>query len=234
MGENGPHRCMGYRMEPERIQYHDLTTHGAEYWPRVDVVMINSRGMENPWVQQAIGSVQASRYPNLGLLIVDNTDHALTIGKAWNLGVAASTADNVFFLGDDDYISWDLIMSLVTFLQFLGQQPNGENVVMVSSGCTAIDAEGRTMAEIPQQHTGMYLRAWLVDHPFNPTMARYVDTEMHERLKNLQQLRRHLIATGIAHHKGYFYRQHIGMVSGEKVRRQQPQGAGIEQFVRKA
>lgn len=217
----------------ERITYEGIGMYDGSpgYAPLdVDVVMVVSRGMDNLWVMQAAASVRACTYPSLGLLTVDNTDHALSIGKAWNLGVRASSADAVLFLGDDDYIVPDLLFGLVEFMR--AHRAQNPELVMVTSPCTAVDEQNRPLMQIPVHHTGMYDRDWLQEHPFNEARQRYVDTEMHDRLAALTRLRGKPLMAAMSYHYGYFYRQHVGMVSGQKVVQkpaQMPQGMRVQQ-----
>lgn len=218
-------------MHEDRITYEHIGQYDGSpgYAPLdVDVVMVVSRGMANPWVMQAAASVRACGYPSLGLLTVVNGDHELTIGKAWNLAVRASSADAVLFLGDDDYIAPDLVFSLVEFMR--AHQAANPELVMVTGPCTAVDEQNRPLMQIPVHHTGMFDRDWLLEHPFNEARQRFVDTEMHDRLGALTRLRGKPLMAAMSYHYGYFYRQHVGMVSGQKVARQpaaMPQGMRI-------
>lgn len=205
----------------ERLTY-EAAGQGEHAAPlQVDVIMVNSRGADNPWKQQALNSVRASDYPGIMCLVVDNNDHALTIGQAWNLALQTSVADLVLFLGDDDFLSPDLIGSLVAMYRAAVTTYGQQDVIMVTSPCTAVDEHGRVMAQLPIHHTGMYRRDWLLDHPFNERRQRYVDTEMHERITTLSNLRGTALSIAIGHQYGYMYRQHVGMVSGQKAAYQQ-------------
>lgn len=213
-----------------RIDYSDLSRLSLpnRLQPLVDVVIINSRGHKDPgaaWLQQAVGSVREQSYPNIGLFTVDNTDNALTIGKAWNLVAKQSLAKYIMPLGDDDYLALDVIASQVAYIEHYLMQPAGKNLVHCTTACMAVSAQGETLALIPNHHTGMFLRSWLVRNPFNAKLKKFVDTEMHRRLLAFEQSKGYKHSCVLGHHYGYAYRQHGGMISGEKVKVQQPQSA---------
>jgi hypothetical protein len=68
-------------------------------------------------------------------------------------------------------------------------------------------------ANIP---TGMWLRKWLLDYPFNENLKKLVDTELIERAQQES-----FIILTIPYHYGYFYRQHDKMVSGNKLKQRE-------------
>jgi len=199
--------------------------------PLVDVVIVNSRG-NNQWYQQAHYSACTQTYGNMGLVVVDNNDHALSIGAAYNLGTRASEAKYVLFVGDDDYISIDLVAHLATTMETLRQQPALTGLLLVSSGMTMVDTDNKVLGErIPHSngvdglsymqahHTGLIDRAWLMANPFNHFLDKHVSTDMQRRIQSHGKAINAVTVWASSYHYGYHYRQHIGMASGEKIAR---------------
>lgn len=222
-------RCRHFEsMQAPQIVYNDLSapTHRAlPALPRVDVIVIDSRSGDGErsrtWLTQCIGSVQSSQYHNLGLVVVNNTDRKKSIGYCWNEAARHSTADLVLPLGDDDMIAFDLVGSLAGCFcaHDVAKEKLGE-LAMATSGYTAIDEEGRFLCHVADKHhTGMYRRRWLTLNPFDEALDRYVDTEMANRLVKMQAARGGILHTNLTHQLGYYYRQHIGQVSGQKWQR---------------
>ncbi len=207
--------------------------------PLVDVVIVNSRGAEAKWFRQALSSAKEQTYAHLGVWVVYNNDHALSIGAARNLAARTSKAKWLLFLDDDDYMSIDLAAHLASTIEKLRNrpvpdEPNAVNdlsqLVMVTSGMTMVDDRDQVLSERQQydngvhgltylqmHHTGMYLREWLVANPADETLTRYVSTDMQRKaiLHGKKMDRRSTWAT--SYHYGYHYRQHFGMISGEKL-----------------
>lgn len=176
--------------------------------------MIDTRGEVKPqYVDYAIATVKTQSYAKLGMIVVNNRDRGLSIGAAWNLAVRHSKARFVFFLGDDDHLFSDCIAAHVNF--FLQAETLGRTIHAVSSGCLAFTEDNRPISPIAINHTGLYDRAWLEANPFNETLDKKVDTEMHLRLKSHDPERTELYT--MRHYYGYGYRQHPWMVSGPKV-----------------
>jgi hypothetical protein len=197
------------------------------------IVIVNSRGATNSWFLKALQSAHDQLYPVSGTLVVDNNDHALSIGAAWNLAVQACEADYLLFLGDDDYLSMDVVGHLVGTIERMRERPDMRHLVMVSSFCTMIDGDDRPLADrgandagvqtmnmVQLHHTGMYRRDWLLDNPFNEILHKHVSTDMQQRIAARGKVINAQTYLATSYHYGYFYRQHIGMVSGEKVVRE--------------
>lgn len=197
--------------------------------PTVDVLILNSRGAANPWFVQALSSARDQEYEGCGVLVVDNNDHALSIGAGWNLGVQHSTADYVLFLGDDDYISFDMAGFLVRLAEKLRKRPELAALAMVTTGMTLVNPDNRVVAEVvnygtttglvymQQHHTGMWRRDWLLANPCNETLHKHVDSDMVTRLQQAEREYARRMSWASSYHYGYYYRQHIGKVSGEKL-----------------
>lgn len=200
--------------------------------PKVDIIIANTRGAEHPWFIKALQTCQQQTYPNVGQLVVYNNDRALSIGAAWNLGVANSDAELVLFVGDDDMISVDLVSHLVGIMAMVEAQQE-QPLWMVTSFCTLIDADDRPIQPAEQvsgigavqkrvnvQHTGLWRRDRLLDVPFDNELSRGVGRAHHHKLAQAQKERQrfaptHRLYHASAYHYGYHYRQHVGMASQE-------------------
>lgn len=207
----------------ERFRYHDHTKPVDTCPPKVDIIMAQIRPDDHPWVADAKRSVAEQSYPNLGLIVVDNLDRSLTIGSAWNAAVAHSDADMVLLLGDDDALSADLVSSMVHGWQHLQQQ--APNLVHMTTHCTVVDDISRATLHAPVQHTGMFLRRYLVDDPFDADLDRHVG---HAKLRAISEAQKALgqpMSMAILHHYGYIYRQHAFMTNGRPIRIQPQQHA---------
>lgn len=212
----------------ERIA-HTLANSAHPTLPLVDVVIVNSRGARNNWYLQAYETAMEQCYGHTGVLVVDNNDHALSIGAAWNLAVQHSTAEYVLFLGDDDYLAVDVVAHLAGTLHHLRSKPTGAELVLISSGMTFVDEFGRPIQQevhygtavghvyLRQHHTGLYLRSFLEGFPFNESLAKHVSTDMQQRVRQRGQLLGKPTMHATTHHFGYAYRQHVGMASGPKL-----------------
>lgn len=183
--------------------------------PSVDVLLLNSRGANHPWMKQAVASVHAQSYA-CGLLIHDNNDRALSIGAAYNELVAASTADLVVFLNDDDWMEPDLVAGMEACLHIAAEQ-NAGTVVHLTTFTTLVVEHTKTMHQARLPHLGMFRRQFLVEHPFNEALERNVHADMFQRLGQAGQFLGKPLSASVVHHYGYMYRQHIGQASGMKV-----------------
>lgn len=199
----------------ERYRYSDHTKPVDTTPPKVDVVMIQVREDDHRWVKEAVKSVEDQSYPHLGLLIVDNRDRALTIGQAWNGAVQASDADLVLFLGDDDALVHDLVASMVSTWAWM--KAKVPNLVHVTTNCTLVDDNSGAVAIGPIHHTGMFLRQFLVEHPFDESLAKGVGKQKMQAIAQAQKFLGQAMSSGIMHHYGYIFRQHPWMVGGQQV-----------------
>lgn len=181
---------------------------------RVAVAVVHSRGA-NPWVLQALDSVKAQSYANTELVVLDNNDHALTIGAAYNELARFTTAPLVLYLSDDDLLSIDLVASMVAAWEY-GRSSNPD-LVHCTTNCTAYMDQYGTMVATPLAHLGMFDRAWLLENPFDETLPKGVAQDMHSRLQRRSELARKVYSQTITHHYGYIYRQHVGMAGGMRI-----------------
>jgi glycosyltransferase involved in cell wall biosynthesis len=183
--------------------------------PSIDVVVVNSRGVDNPWFKHAVRSVHGQSYP-CGLLIVDNNDRALSIGAAYNMAVQESNADLICFLGDDDWMEPDLVASMEACMDMARRQNDGV-VIHLTTFCTAVIEHLGKMGQVQLPHMGMFRRDFLLEHPFNEELEKNVGGEMFRRLNDTSKFLGKPVTAAVVHHYGYMYRQHIGQASGMKV-----------------
>lgn len=182
----------------------------VEGLPLVSIVVINSRGKTNPeMLKMCYDSIRTQTYPNIEPVIVENFDKLITIGRCFNDAVKIAKGEYVYFLGDDDMLSPDFIQSLVSYLQ----APENSHLVSASSFLTMFRSEGDKVLQEARQltPTGLWKRSYLLQYPFAEYLTRYVDTDYIEKARergNPQGI--------VSWHYGYFYRSHVGQVSGFK------------------
>lgn len=198
-------------------------------FPKITVGIVHSRdGVtsdgKTTWFEKAKRSVAKQLCPSdIELIVVENMDHAKSIGKCYNEIVAQADGEWVFFLGDDDYIQPDYLSALISWvveLQMTGYSPP-DSYVQVSAYCMAFSTEieeGKVhkvpLQRIPQ---GMWKKSYVLDNPFNEELERYVDTELYGRADKDPDANMALVDWNY----GYYYRQHDGEfanVSGNKIR----------------
>jgi len=177
-------------------------------YPSVDILIANSE-RNREWFEDAHSSATYQSYPHYRIVVEDNPNMQKSIGKVFNDMVKYSDADYVFFLGDDDMISPDYIQSLVDNLLFT-QEVNPE-AVYATSYISYLREDGELYGYAPFVPTGLYLRSFLVENPFNEELPKLVDTEMISRISTLGYSK-----VILRYHFGYLYRQHDNMVSGRK------------------
>ena len=181
--------------------------------PKVSIVVINSRLRSHPMlVKQCFDSLRKQTYTNIQIIVIENTDKMMTIGKCYNEGVRRAKGKYVLFVGDDDFISDDYASILVGIIE----TSDLTKTVGVSSYLTLFH-ENKTNKDMVVQEprelipTGMWLRSYLKKYPFKEYLTRYIDSEFMEKARergdNL------LVAR---HNYGYYYRSHPGQVSGYK------------------
>lgn len=199
----------------ERFRYTDHTKPQRTDFPTVDVVMIQVRQRTHKWVQDAVDSVNQQTYQHMGLLELDNIDRSASIGACWNACVRKSTADLVLMMGDDDMLAVDLVECMV--LQWMHMRAMAPNVVHITTHCTAFDDETQKAGHAPVMHTGMFLRQFLVDHPFDESLVRHVGAQKVAAIAEAQKHIGQSMTSGILHNYGYIFRQHPWMVSGKRI-----------------
>ncbi len=175
--------------------------------PKVSVVMIQTR--TNGWFDKAKGSVNNQYYPNKELIIINNLDKKKTIGACWNEGVKRATGKYCLFIGDDDEIAPDYMMSLVINMLESNRKEKREGV---TSFLTAFDEKENIKSPGSVYPTGMWSKEWLLKKPFDETLKKRVDAIYY---KNEGKGR----ATIVSWNYGYFYRQHDDMISGRSLKK---------------
>lgn len=209
----------------DRLRYTDLSKPVDTVPLKVDVLMIRVRNTDHPWVREAFESVGQQSYPHLGILEVDNTDRELSIGQAWNAMVQASDADLVLPFGDDDAMTSDLITCMVDGWKHC--RTKAPNLVRLTTNCTVFDTEtGLSGVAAGIEHTGMFLRQFLLDSPFDETLPKGVGVDKSLAIERAQRSLGQPMSMAILHHTGYLFRQHAFMASGMRIRIQHQQRHG--------
>ena len=169
--------------------------------PLVSIVIVNSRGdKHDTWVKTAIDSATQQNIP-VEVIVVDNIGRRKTIGKCFNQGVEKATTDYVFFLGDDDYVSFDICELLYRWAN--SEKVLNSRVVCLSTYMTTFNDETGQKTALTRQHTGMWKRDYLVKFPFNEELERGIDREYIE-----ETVKRGDLVLVIEYYFGYFYRRH--------------------------
>ncbi len=173
---------------------------GDVYHPLISVVIVDSRSIEHPdWVSMCLNSIKHQTYSNIELIKIDNTDHSMSIGKAFNTGVQQAHGEYCLFVGDDDYISNDYVASLVENVKSL--RASGHAVRGLSTYKTIFTETARYTAAKPVQ--GMWERQLLLEYPYDETLTVRVD---HYAI--MGALGRGEQFYVIPHQFGYFHRKH--------------------------
>jgi glycosyltransferase involved in cell wall biosynthesis len=186
---------------------------GKMNFPKVTIGIVRSR---EDFFDTAFRSASSQLYTNkIKVIVIENRDRSKTIGKCFNEIVQKAKTDYVFFLGDDDRITPEYILSLMARL--LELQETHKNMVGISSYCTLFkrDQDHLTKAlttyfdKIP---TGMWLRSFLLENPFDELLSRFVDSDLFNRVNKMDDAQVGLVPWNF----GYYYRQHGDNVSGDK------------------
>jgi len=180
--------------------------------PKVTIVVVNSRLKSHPeLVKECYDSIRRQNYKNIQIVVMENTDKLVTIGKCFNDGVRRAKGKYVLFVGDDDFISDDYVSTLVDIIE----KTEVTKVVGVSSYLTMFHQNKKTKENIQEPRelipTGMWLKRYLKKNPFKEYLTRFVDSELMQNAKDKGDVL--LIAR---HSYGYFYRSHPNQVSGYK------------------
>jgi len=179
--------------------------------PPMSVVIVDSRSKEQPeWVQECIDSVKQQTLDGLEIIILDNKEKMFTIGRMYNQGLQAATADWVMFLGDDDFISPDYCSSLFTFIEITLAKET--DMVIASTFTTFFDEEKQKKALKVKSPQGCYKRDYFLNMPFDEGLNYYVDINILKRVK--ADNKKMVVCPW---HFGYFYRSHKGQTSGKKL-----------------
>ena len=181
--------------------------------PTVGVVIVHHHKGKN-WLEMAVQSIMDQVYPGppIHLTILDNTSNNYSIGTCFNQGVNQLEAcEWIFFLGDDDKVCPEYILSLMLRLREVEGYNPEYDFVCVSSHTTIFSYELARQEVSSKIPTGIWKRSFLLKHPFNEIIEKWVDSELFARLRKLPQQ-----AALASHQYGYFYRQHKNNVSGNK------------------
>jgi len=161
------------------------------------------------YVDKAINSVKGQTFQDIELIVLDNKERTHSIGRMFNQGAELASADWVYFLGDDDFVSPDYFASLKMFIDRYAIE---EKYVAVSSYSIFFDDEKKVMSTNAMTPMGAFRRDYLLSHKFNEDLEKYIDVDYYKRLdadgKKAKIMRWHF---------GYYYRQHDGNVSGRKI-----------------
>ena len=178
--------------------------------PAISVVILRGRDNDE-WFKECVDSLNGSILPLHEILVIDNRDRAISIGAGWNLGAREATGEWVFFIGDDDFVSPEYFIALVTSYTAAVANPHPAEIISVSSYPTAFnDEDGAAFPVVGRIVTGMWKRDFLLSNPFNEELTRLVDADYVARhIKNNIVIARHSY--------GYFYRQHSGKTSGRLI-----------------
>jgi len=175
----------------------------------ITVGIVNSRNNDD--FEFALHSITRSFYniDLVDLLVVDNTKKELSIGAAFNKIADEAKHEWVFYMGDDDFISNDYLLSLaIGYRTFKEKNPKIDPVVISSKLTLISETERAAVDAVPQ---GMWRRDFVRKHRFDETLERWVDSEFFERVMAMNE--RILI---LNHQYGYYYRQHGNNISGDK------------------
>jgi hypothetical protein len=208
-GHDGRHGNWYYR-ESGFLNNWDTILNRAKL-PTVSIGIVDS-GRNKKWFEAALRSAQMQTYRVDDILVLDNPidengKYQMGVGKAYNSLAKQCKSDYLYILGDDDYISNDMIYSMVVAIT--NAQAQMDCIVSAHSYTAMVD--GDKLGYSPSIPTGMWLLKYLKEYPFDENLKKLVDTELIDRT------RKNGFVTSVAiHHFGYFYRQHDNMVSGRK------------------
>jgi len=178
----------------------------------ITVGIVNSRNNDD--FKFALESIERSFYhPDMvELYVVDNIDKKLSIGAAFNQIADNAKNEWVFYLGDDDFISNDYLLSLaIGYKTFKEKNPDVDPVVISTKLMLFNEKERLAIDAVPQ---GMWSRDYVRKHRFDETLKKWVDSEFYERVMKMGD--RVIV---LNHQYGYYYRQHDNNVSGNKFER---------------
>jgi len=183
-----------------------------EFQPlNITIGIVQSR--DGAWVEAALKSASSQVYPiDYDIQVFDNRKKKYLVGKAYNELVKMCKSDWILFLGDDDYIMPDYLVSLTTrYNQIALDDINKDDVVGITTYATLFDSV-RKIKQLNQKIIqGMWRREYLIDNQFDEKMVNHVDVDLFERTI---EAKKHIYIT--AWNNGYYYRSHPNQISGEK------------------
>ena len=176
--------------------------------PFFSIVIVDSRSDQFPaWVKKALFSVEKQTLEDLEIIVIENLGRKYSIGKCFNEGLKLASSEWVYFLGDDDYLSFDYLASLKNYIENF----TNDQTVIASTYCTFFSDDGKEVAAFDKMPMGAYRKSYFINHLFNEDLKKYVDVD---RLKfALEDGKQCKICQW---HYGYFYRQHYNNISGRK------------------
>lgn len=186
------------------------------YLPPVSVGILQSR---DEYIESCLNSVYGQVYPDplTDIIVIDNMDHQYSIGEGFNHIAEQAEHDWIFYIGDDDKVARDYVMSMMIALNHYQDQL--DNICGVSSYCTMFDEHREQLSK--KIVTAIWKKDYVLDHPWDETLDSRVDTEMFKRANE----HGYYIALNDWHY-GYYYRQHQTNVSGNKFDRQTQKSPG--------
>jgi len=193
---------------------HTIELIGEGKSPLLSVVIVDSRSKTAPnMVERSIESVRRQDFAKyigqIELIVVNNQDRFHTIGSCFNRGIDVAKGEWILFLGDDDYITVDYLLSLWSFNNNVDR--GKERIVVITSFSTYVDDEKEKKALVTKAPMGMYNREYILQKRFNESIIKYVDIDFMKRTEG--ENTKMLICTW---HFGYHYCQHNDNVSGRK------------------
>lgn len=170
-------------------------------FPGVTVGIVQSR---TQWIEDALACVNGQVYPgDIEIVVIDNLNNEKSIGQAFNEIVDKASHPWIFYLGDDDKIKADYLVSMMAAAQ------KAPDATVIASNCTMFDDERRELSQ--KIVTSFWRTEYLREHPWNEDIEKYIDTYQFKKANENGAL--------IAHNSwnyGYYYRQHDSNVSGNK------------------
>jgi len=175
----------------------------------ITIGILNSR---DKWIDECISSATRQYYPPefYDIHVEANLEKQMTIGAGYNKIVREAKYDWIFFLGDDDMITRTYLFNLNAFIDGVKEQHPDADIVSATTYLTVIDSTKRLGIDVAPQ--GMWRKDFLLKNPFDETLERYVDTDLFNRVNEMED---NMIILDKTNH-GYFYRQHDNNISANK------------------
>lgn len=187
---------------------------GTEKKPTIAVGIVQS-GRNDKWFNDAVTSVRNQSFPANELIVLknpidENGKYKYSVGESFNKIADECSSDFIFYLGDDDFISSDMLHCLIN--QYYELVRVADCVVSAHSHVTLFNEDGYAWADkVP---TGMWKTDVVKHFRFKEDLKKLVDTEFINRMRGMG-----FITAVAKHHLGYYYRQHDNMVSGNKIKK---------------
>jgi hypothetical protein len=181
--------------------------------PKVCAVIVHHRGPTHEWLLQALESLNEQSYHNLECITIDNAEKPVSIGEARNQAVAATDADLVLFLGEEDMLTPDTIQAMVGLYQVGKRSIAG--LLHITTGCMLWSEDG-ARKHSTLKAPGLYERNWLAEHPFEKQDR--PDQAIERAMEQLGRLHGVPVTFGCTHHFGYILRVHPFRRDGINIR----------------